>query len=207
MYKPRLLNKKTKIKRHFESLKKPYSFQANRIWSFLRNKEQELFVQLVKDMDKSLCLDLGAGACEYSKTLLQMGAEKSICVDFSPHIMSANQDLGIEKIISDVEKFNTNNKYDLILCLGILEFLEEPKAFLLNLKNCLKPTGKIIILLPLSFIKALIYSFFYLLKGILISPLDLKQMNKFLIKNGFQLEKIKAASFFSGMSVYSVRSL
>ena len=198
-----MLNCKSKIKKHFDSLEKPYSFQSNWIWKFFRNREKQLFIQFVKNLDKNLCLDLGAGSCEYSGILLKMGAKKAICVDFSPHIMSVNQDPRIEQVISDVEKFNTNNKYDLILCLGILEFLEKPERFLLGLKNFLKPQGKVIILLPLSFIGALIYSLFYLLKGILISPLNFKQLNQFLLKNDFQLEKTASASFFSGLSIYS----
>ena len=200
-------NQKFKIKNHFDNLKKPYSSQTNWLWKFFRNKEKKLFKQLVKNLDKKLFLDLGAGSCEYSEILLNMGSKKATCVDFSPHIMSVNHDSKIEQVISDVEKFNTNNKYDLILCLGILEFLEKPENFILGLKNFLKPKGKIIILLPLSFIGAFTYSLFYLLKGISISPLHLKQMNQFLIKNGFLFEKTKSASFFSGFSIYSVRNI
>ena len=198
-------NDKLKIKKHFESLKKPYSSQSNWLWKHLRNKEKQLFIQLAKKLDKSFCLDLGAGACEYSRILLEMGAKKAVCVDFSFNIMSSFQDSRIEKVISDVETFNTSNKYDLILCLGVLEFLDQPKKLLLKLKNCLKPKGKIIILLPLSFMGALTYSFFYFLKGISISPLTLKRMNQFLTKNNFQLEKTEPASLFSGFSIYSMR--
>ena len=198
---------KSKIKKHFDSLQKPYSLSSNWLWKFFRNREKKLFMQLVQSLNKNECLDLGAGACEYSEILLQMGAKKSVCVDFSPHIMSVNQNPRIEKIITDVEKFNTNNKYDLILCLGLLEFLKEPEKFLLSLKNFLKPTGRIIVLCPLSVIKALMYSLYYLSKGIFISSLTLNQLNRLLINNGFELEKTKSASFFSGMSIYSMRAL
>ena len=150
-------------------------------------------------------MDLGAGSGEYTKILLEMGAKKALCVDFSSEMLAFRKKAKVEKMISDVEAFNTDNSYDLILCLGVLEFLDKPKNFLLGLKKFLKPQGKLIILLPLSPIRAYIYSFIYILKGLRIHPLNLKHINSFLIKNGFVLEKTKSASnFFSGFSVYSI---
>ena len=202
-----MLNSKHKIKKHFNRFAKPYFSKPNWLWKFLRDREKKMFSRLVQNFNKCDCLDLGAGSCEYSEILLQLGSKKVVCVDFSPNIMSSSHDSRIEKVISDVEEFNTTSQYDLILCLGILEFLDKPKKFLLNLKNFLKPQGKIIILLPLSFAGALTYSLFYFLKGILISPLTLKGLDQFLTQNQFILEKTKSASLFSGFSIYSMRNL
>ena len=200
-----MFNSKSKIRNHFSSVRSPYAPESiNWIWKFIRNKEKKLFCELVRNMNKRSCLDLGAGSCEYSKILLHMGAEKSVCVDFSSSLISGNSDTGIKKVISDVETFKTTEKYDLILCLGILEFLDEPEDFLIQIKDFLKPTGKIIILLPLSWIWSISYRFFYLLKGIVIHPLTLKKMNHFLIQKGFLLEKMASHGFFSGFSVYSI---
>ncbi|MCZ0933135.1 MAG: class I SAM-dependent methyltransferase [Oligoflexia bacterium] len=202
-----MLNSKSKIKKHFDSLKKPYSSESNWLWKFFRNREKKLFSQLVQRLNKDDCLDLGAGSCEYSEILLQMGAKKAVCVDFSAEIMSLAHDSRIEKIISDVEELNITGKYDLILCLGVLEFLNKPKKFLLYLKKFLKPQGRIVLLLPLSSAGAWAYSLLYFLKGSSLSPLTLKKINRFLIKNNFTLEKIEPASFFSGFSIYSVKTL
>ena len=202
-----MLDQKVKIKKHFDSLEKPYSVKSNWLWKFLRDREKKLFIKLIQNLNKDFCLDLGAGSCEYSKILLQMGAKKTVCVDFSSHTMSFCHDSRIEKIISDVEKFNTHKKYDLILCLGILEFLENPERFLLRSRNFLKPQGKIMILLPLSLIRSSIYRLFYFLKGIAINPLNLKSINQTLTQKQFILEKTKSASLFSGFSIYSVRDL
>jgi len=120
--------------------------------------------------------------------------------------MSFLDNPGIEKIISDVEEFETDKRYDLILCLGILEFLDRPKKFAVKLKTFLKPKGQVVILLPQSRFYAFIYAFYFLLKGIAIHPLSLKDFYAFLIKNDFQLEKKAIASSFSGMAAYSVRS-
>ena len=199
-----MLSSKDKIKRHFINLKSPYASRSNWIWGFVRSREKSLFCELVQNLEKDICLDLGAGSCEYSKILLNMGAGHSVCVDFSPPLMSKAQESGIEKVFCDVEKFKTNKKYDLILCMGIVEFLEHPENFMLRLKDFLKPRGKIIVLLPFSKMGSFIYAFIYLLKGIFISALTLKKMNSFLIQNGFVLEKMTASGFFSGLAVYSM---
>ena len=61
-----------------------------------------------------------------------MGAKKSVCIDFNSNLLSLANESKIEKIISNVEIFKTSSRYDLILCLGILEFLDKPEK---NLDN------------------------------------------------------------------------
>ncbi|MBC6415830.1 MAG: class I SAM-dependent methyltransferase [Bdellovibrionales bacterium] len=192
-----------KIKQHFKSLKKPYAHNSNWFWKGLRDKEKKTFHHLVKTLNINSCLDLGAGSCEYSKILLNQGAKKLVCVDF--HDMSIEKHPRIEYVFSPVENFHTNDKYDLILCLGILEFLEKPKNFLLKLKNFLKPQGKILLLLPLSLPMALAYKSYYLFKRISIPLLTLKNIHSFLIKHGFLLQKTNpSGNFFSGFAIYSL---
>ena len=221
---------KIKIKQYFSGLKSPYSSASNPVWRFLRNREKSCFYDLIQNLNKTNCLDLGAGSCEYSSILLRKGARHSVCVDFSASLMSSANDPRIEKIIADVEEFIPNQlkppcvpplsrtkkwdkrnltnktKYDLILCLGILEFLHKPENLMIHLKSLLKPQGKIIILLPHSKIGCLGYVCWYLLKGISIHFLTLKKMNRFLTQNGFFLEKTASPNFFSGFAVYSVKT-
>ena len=202
-----MLSSKEKIKRHFSHLEVPYASHSNWIWAFFRKREKTVFSDLIHDLKKDICLDLGAGSCEYSKILLNKGGKKCICVDFSSSLRLKAEEPGIEKISCDVEKFETPKKYDLILCLGIIEFLDQPKEFMIRLKNFLKPEGKILILLPLSTLGSFIYFLFYLLKGIVISRLTLKQINHFLGQEAFVLEKMAPSSFFSGFAIYSLPPL
>ena len=216
-----------KIKQYFSGLKSPYSSASNPVWRFLRNREKSCFYDLIQNLNKTNCLDLGAGSCEYSTILLHQGAKHSVCVDFSASLMSSTNDPQIEKIIANVEEFIPNQlkspvsplfgaknldnrsfktRYDLILCLGILEFLHKPENLMIHLKSLLKPQGKIIILLPHSKIGCLGYVCWYLLKGISIHFLTLKKMNRFLTQNGFLLEKTASSNFFSSFAVYSVKT-
>ena len=195
---------KIHTKTHFSKLKNPYASKANWFWKWIRNREKKLFLELIKNLNRELCLDLGAGSCEYSEILLHNGAKKSVCVDFSSPLMAGDTNSGIEKIIADVETYKPKEKYDLILCLGILEFLDKPESFFLRISGFLKPQGKIIVLLPLSKVWSLGYSFLYLLKGVSIHPLTLKEMNPYAGQKGFRLHKTASCGLFSGFSVYSL---
>ena len=196
---------KSKVKNHFKSLKAPYATHSiNKIWKTIRDKEKCMFYKIIQNLKKEICLDLGSGSCEYSKILLDKGTKSITCVDFSDSLMSEIKDMRIKKVISDVEIFNTNEKYDLILCLGVLEFLDNPKKFIIHLRCFLKLQGRLIILLPKSNIWSFFYILYYFLKGIPIRLLSLKTINSFLLKEGFFLEKKMTQTLFSGLAVYSI---
>lgn len=194
---------KTQVKTHFSKLKSPYASKANWFWKTVRNREKKLFLELIKNVNKEVCLDLGAGSCEYSEILLHNGANKSVCVDFNPSLMAGGLNSGIKKVIADVETYEPNEKYDLILCLGILEFLDKPESFFTRISEFLKPQGKIIVLLPFSKAWSLGYSFLYLLRGVSIHPLTLKEINHYAAQKGFHLHKTASCGLFSGFSIYS----
>ena len=196
------------VKNHFVRRKSPYApGSLNLVWKFLRNREKRLFHRLVQDLSKDICLDFGAGSCEYSKTLLEMGAKKTLCVDFNPSFLKGEAFPGMEKIVVDVENYETGEKCDLILCLGVLEFLEKPERFLIRIRRFLKPSGRVIVLLPLSGGWSFCYRLVYLLQGIVIQPLTLKNTTDFLLNNGFLLEKTAGSRFFSGFAVFSLTSI
>ena len=164
-----------------------------------------MFCDLIKSVKKEICLDLGAGSCEYSKILLQMEAGHSDCVDFNPSFLSGLVIPGIQKILCDVEYYKTDKKYDLILCLGIIEFLDNPGEFMIRLKTFLKSEGQIIVLLPVSSLAGFIYACIYFLKGIRIHPWTVKKLSGFLYSKGFLEEKKYSTGAFSGFVVYSLK--
>lgn len=199
-----MFSSKSKIRRHFNSLTVPYASCSNKIWKFIRKREKEIFCKLICDLKGEICLDFGSGSLEYAKILLDKDVESVTCVDFSCSLIGQYRDARIEKVICDVEAFETEKKYDLILCLGVLEFLDRPRKFMIKLKKFLKSDGKVIVLLPKSGIWSFSYAFYYLIKGIFIHPLSLKRFNDFLVSQGFQLERRMTQKLFSGFSVYSV---
>ena len=92
-----MISSKNKIKKHFDSLTKPYSFNSNWFWKFFRDREKSTFIYLAKELNKSSCLDLGAGSGEYTKILLKMGGKKALCVDFSSEMLALSKSAKVRK--------------------------------------------------------------------------------------------------------------
>jgi SAM-dependent methyltransferase len=76
-----------------------------------------------------------------------------------------------------------DNEFDLVLCLGILEHLEDPKKAIVQMKRVLKPNGRILVSVPFMF-------------PIHDAPHDYWRFTKFglqkLFSDGWQIEKIVA---------------
>ena len=195
---------KLKIKKRFESLKPPYAGNIKGIWKLIRKKEKSAFQKIAQNLKPgSHVLDLGAGSCEYAKILIEYGAKRVDCVDFASSLMVGGfHDLRLKKIIADVDNFDTAETYHLILCAGLLEFLDQPESLPFRLKKNLKQGGKWLVLLPLSPIRALIYTLYYRSLGIRIHPLSLKSADPFFIKAGFQAKTTLTENLFSAWVSY-----
>ena len=191
-----MLSSKEKIKRHFSRFEVPYASHPNWIWAFFRKREKTLFSDLVHDLKKDTCLDLGAGSCEYSKILLNQGGKKCVCVDFSPSLRLKVEEPGIEKIFCDVEKFESPKKYDLILCLGIIEFLDQPKEFMIRLKHFLTAGGKDSYFAPpFYFVEFYLFSFLFVKRNC-DKPFDFKTDKSFFRARSFCCGKSSSKLFF-----------
>ena len=130
--------KKFRIKKHFESLKSPYAGNARGLWKFIREREKSAFHKIAQSLSRgNTVLDIGSGSCEYAKILLEYGAQRVDCVDFTSLQLkeSSFQDPRLTKITADAEKFEATETYHLILCAGLLEFLDQPENFPFRLKK------------------------------------------------------------------------
>lgn len=107
-------------------------------------------VKLMHDYANKIALDIGAGQGRNSKYLLDAGFHV-VAIDNSPVACQQLSGLGyrdIEIINTDIFNFHFElNKYDLILFINVLHFLDKDKAItILNrVKKSLKPSGIITI--------------------------------------------------------------
>ena len=105
-------------------------------------------------------------------------------------------------IRADAENFSLKQKFDKILCLGILEFCKIPENVLENCSKHLKKKGKLIVLYP----RANLTGNFYKLYHAIVSKKKIRLFRNMWIDNKikkFKLRKIKQAEFlFSAISIY-----
>lgn len=100
---------------------------------------------------QSSCLELGVGhgySIEYFSNYFQ----KYVVLDGDPQIVkkfkNEHPNLQIEIIETYFEDFNTDEKYDIVICGFILEHVDNPRIILNKYKKMLKPNGKLFITVP-----------------------------------------------------------
>lgn len=95
-------------------------------------------------------LDVGCGRGGVSVFFKEQGFQVS-AVDVSPQAVNLAKKLGISAALLDLEQEDLEGKYDLILCLEVLQFVIHPEKVLLKLKDALSTKGEIIVSLPNEF--------------------------------------------------------
>ncbi len=111
-------------------------------------------LELVTDTNTVKVLDIGCGIGNYLEELIQKGYTVT-GVDVSINMLQISKDR-LKKYLShpplslaDIEKlpFN-NNEFDIILCVGVLEYLKTDDKAIAEISRVLKPAGKIFLSLP-----------------------------------------------------------
>jgi 2-polyprenyl-3-methyl-5-hydroxy-6-metoxy-1,4-benzoquinol methylase len=113
-----------RINTYFNKVSANYSDESDGfIWSFLRKPEKQAFLKsfLGTKINGSL-LDIGAGTGFYTKDFLYSGLEIT-CLDSSEMMIRKLSELKINVLFGNVEEMNLQEHYDVILMLGVLEFL------------------------------------------------------------------------------------
>jgi len=122
----------------------------------LASRKSTVFKQVgsVDNIKTIKVLDIGCGIGNYLEELLQRGCSVT-GIDISINMLqlskarlqkySSNPPLSL----ADIEKlpFN-NNKFDLVFCVGVLEYLKTDEKALSEISRILKPGGRIFLTLP-----------------------------------------------------------
>lgn len=122
------------------------------VWDVIKRKEKDALWQLLKPHPEDVILDAGCGDGYYLSQLVELGC-RAQGIDYSPMMVEEAKRNGLNVELADLEgEWAFGNKFDKVLCPGVLEFCRDAKKVLLNLQSVLKPEGYIVLLVPtLSF--------------------------------------------------------
>lgn len=116
----------------------------------LRSQQRSgLAYSLLKNKGGKL-LDVGCGRGWNALYFRDKGFEVE-AIDVSPEAVELTRQKGIKATVVDLESRGINGLYDVILCLEILQFLNDPKRALWKLADALEPGGEIIVSVPNEF--------------------------------------------------------
>lgn len=138
------------IKSHFDRVSVNYrSSSESGLWNLIRSSEAKVVSDMLPEINAhTTALDLGSGSGFYSDLLRRHRVQRLTCVDFSEKMLAKIESPDYLKISADIEEFSNNNKYDIILCAGALEFTKAPERVFENVSSMLKMGGSFILLYP-----------------------------------------------------------
>jgi len=117
---------------------------------FLQEQEPVYYpvYKYLKNKQKLKVLEIGCGYGYLTYSINKMGHE-TLGIDISKKAIDfAKSNFGVYYKTTSIEKFKTNQKYDLIIATELIEHLENPTKFIKNVSKKLKNNGKIIITTP-----------------------------------------------------------
>ena len=188
-----------------DSVNKYFQQQANlyehklsgNIWKFLRRDEERGILSMVGDVQGIDILELGCGTGYYAKKLISMGANKVIAVDQCDEMLRNIYTDGITVIIGSAESVSLDQKFNLVLAAGLLEFVADPLAVLKNAYTHTKPGGSLVIMVPMSNFYSLFYTLFHKSHGISIRLYNENILRELFERAGWVMQNIQKIKPFS----------
>ncbi len=145
-----------KIERHFDATSSFWVdiYCDSKGFNSIARREQ-ITLEFAKGETGSLAVDLGCGSGHALFALAELGFEKTLGVDISGRLVDAANIAAQEKGLSsqitavkgDVERLDKifSGTVDLVLALGLIEYLENDDLLLCEIFRILKPGGTLII--------------------------------------------------------------
>ena len=136
-------------------------------WSWLRRRETVSFLDLAGNVSDAKVMDLGAGAGFYSRLMLRQGARHVTAVDASPIMIKA---LGISEQIKGVasraEDLNLTDRFQFIVCAGLLEFVDDPQRVFSVARQHADQKCSMVVLVPCDNVWGKLYRLFHKSHGV-----------------------------------------
>lgn len=179
------------VENYFNNQSSTYesAIRNNFIWGKLKAKEKRIVLSLLSPQKNEYILDAGSGPGIYAEILKNKGCRVT-CIDVAPSMIRLVKQKEIEGYALDIENFFFEQKFDKIICLGVLEFVAFPERALCNLARHLKEDGRIVLLIPIRNIPGYNYKMFHYLHGIHIRLFFLNEIKMLLHKTGLEIEKL-----------------
>ena len=134
--------------RHFERAAGGYArFRNIGPLGLLRRQEQRALRELAPIEPGQRVLDAGCGDGETLAWLRSIGA-LSFGIDIASSMATTCRDRGFRVSRQDMEYLGVRPVFDWALCIGSLEFTEEPGRALAELAASLRADGKLVLLFP-----------------------------------------------------------
>ena len=84
----------------------------------------------------------------YARRFVAAGACPVVAVDASPSMLAAIGDPAVTPVAGDAATVAVEQRFDIVVAAGLMEFVADPGAVLANARRHLKPDGRLVVLVP-----------------------------------------------------------
>lgn len=183
-------------KDYFDSVAQRYLKTRSSLLGWLMRREESALMKLLDVRSGELILDAGCGPGHYANKIQELGA-KVIAVDFSPLMVSEALKSGVKAKVADVESMRLPEKFDKILCAGVLEFCTQPGDAIANLARHLKGGGCLVLLFPRMSVTGALYWLYHCFHGFRIKFFSVDEIASHLARVGMVTAEIESPGPFS----------
>tara|TARA_B100002052_G_C15799181_1_gene560235 strand:- start:577 stop:1176 length:600 start_codon:yes stop_codon:yes gene_type:complete len=188
-----------KVIHHFDRKSEKYDLNSKTLpWSLIRYFESNIILKLVGKIKNKEILDVGSGSGYYSKIMIKNKAKIVFALDASQKMLNQIKDKKVKKICQNAESFLIKKKFEVIICAGLLEFVNSPQKVLKNIRRVSRTNSKLIILYPSNNFLAKIYKFYHSRNGVKIILFDDDKIKNIFKNTGWKILKSKNI-FFSNV--------
>jgi 2-polyprenyl-3-methyl-5-hydroxy-6-metoxy-1,4-benzoquinol methylase len=141
-------NQKELVKAHYGEWAPTYGEASDDgLFAWVRAREVRLVYSMLDARPGASVLDAGCGSGVYAKVLHERGHEVW-AVDFAPEMVERVRGHVTHCQQGDVEQLALGRTFDVILCLGVMEWVQSADTTLERLAEHLAPGGRLVVLVP-----------------------------------------------------------
>lgn len=174
---------------YFESRSRDYLQRCQSgLWRHVKQTEFTAVMGLLEPRPGQSLMDVGCGPGFYAIPLEVDFGVRVLGVDSSPGMLRSLREAGVRTHFSPIEELQLDERFDLILMAGVLEFVANPDLAFEKAKDHLRAGGKLVVLFPRACLVGQIYRGFHELQGCPTFIRELRHYDKCAADRGFKIE-------------------
>ena len=180
---------KTSALAYYAKIAKKYEshVNGNALLRYFRRKERKSIEHFLHiDSHTKSLIDVGCGSGTWAKYAKERGL-KVKAVDANEAMVKALQPLVDEVEVIDLDTWDPKQKFDRVVCAGVLDFVLDPEKAMKTLCQLVAPGGRLVLLVPDSGPFGLYYRMEKALIGVKVNLYSQKWLTEQAQKHGLSL--------------------
>ena len=160
-------------------------------WKLVRKLESQAVLEHLPSLEGLTVLDACCGNGFYTRLLAAGGASQITAVDLSEKMLAEIKMPGINLVQGDLCQLDPKEEFDLILCAGGLEFMENPQMFFSWTAKHARRGAVMLLLTPPKSVAGFIYRTYHLIHGLNISLFPRRELLELVASAGWKLVSLE----------------